>query len=49
MQPCATHPSETNGHRGVYLYLDEVGKLKNLPANQRVADLAERCGLDITQ
>ena len=27
-------PSDTNGHRGVYLYLDEVGLLKNLPAER---------------
>ena len=33
-------PSATNGHRGVYLYLDEVGLLKSLPANARADGLA---------
>ena len=41
------HPSETNGHRGVYLYLDEVGMLKNKPTNARVSELAQRCGFDL--
>ena len=43
------HPAKTNGYRGVYLYLDEVGKLKNKTANARVLELAERCGFDTTQ
>ena len=41
------HPSSTNGLRGVYLYVDEVGKLKRAPANVRAADLARRCGLAV--
>lgn len=28
-------PSSTNKHQGVYIYLDEVGMLKNLPLNFR--------------
>ena len=39
------HPADTNGNRGVYLYVDEVGKLRGAPANARAADLAARCGL----
>ena len=38
--------SSTNGHRGVYLYLDEVGMLKKLPVNQRAMGLARECGFD---
>jgi hypothetical protein len=38
------HPSSTNGHRGVYLYVDEAGMLKDMPRNERAADLAARCG-----
>ena len=38
------HPADTNGNRGVYLYVDEVGKLRGAPANARAADLAARCG-----
>ena len=34
------HPSSTNGSRGVYLYVDEVGKLKNAPPNARATELA---------
>ena len=37
-------PSHTNGHRGFYLYLDEVGLLKKLPANERANQLAVACG-----
>ena len=43
---CLMHPSSTNGHRGVYLYVDESGMLKNLPTNARAAALVERCGLE---
>ena len=39
-------PSATNGHRGVYLYLDEVGLLKSLPPNARADGLARACGFD---
>ena len=39
-------PSATNGHRGVYLYLDEVGMLKSLPPNDRADGLAKQCGFD---
>ena len=39
-------PSDTNGHRGVYLYRDEVGLLKNLPRNARASALARACGFD---
>ena len=39
-------PSATNGHRGVYLYLDEVGLLKSLPPNARADELAKACGFD---
>ena len=42
------HPSNANGHRGVYAYCDEVGKLKSLPTNDRARELAERCGLDVS-
>ena len=41
------HPSSSNGSRGVYLYLDEVGKLKNAPPNARATELARRCGLEV--
>ena len=39
------HPAATNGNRGVYMYTDEVGKLRGLPENSRAGDLADRCGL----
>lgn len=39
-------PSATNGHKGVYLYLDEVGMLKNLPPNPRAVAIATVCGFD---
>ena len=39
-------PSSTNNHRGVYLYLDEVGLLKGLPPNPRANALARSCGFD---
>ena len=37
-------PSSTNGHEGVYVYLDEVGLLKKLPNNRRASSIAARCG-----
>ncbi|KAL3774701.1 hypothetical protein ACHAW5_003773 [Stephanodiscus triporus] len=37
-------PSTTNHHVGEYVYLDEVGMLKNLPINKRASSLALRCG-----
>lgn len=37
-------PSEANGHRGINVYLDEVGVLKNLPINKRATALANTCG-----
>jgi hypothetical protein len=37
-------PSSTNAHRGVYMYLDEVGLLKQLPPNPRAAAVAQACG-----
>mmetsp|Transcript_27604 Transcript_27604/g.53432 ORF Transcript_27604/g.53432 Transcript_27604/m.53432 type:complete len:405 (+) Transcript_27604:84-1298(+) len=37
-------PSSTNKFQGVYIYLDEVGLLKNLPLNPRASQLAQRCG-----
>jgi len=40
------HPSERNGWRGVYAYLDEVGMLKGLPLNRRAGALARECGFD---
>ena len=41
------HPSSSSSSRGVYLYLDEVGKLKNAPPNARATELARRCGLEV--
>lgn len=37
-------PSSTNKHQGVYIYLDEVGMLKNLPLNFRASKIAGQCG-----
>lgn len=37
-------PSSTNKHQGVYIYLDEVGMLKNLPLNVRASKIAGQCG-----
>ena len=37
-------PLPTNGHEGVFAYLDEVGLLKRLPLNRRASSLAARCG-----
>ena len=42
-------PSSTNGHKGVYLYLDEVGMLKSLPPNPRAMAIANACGFDNVQ
>lgn len=41
---CLVHPADTNDHRGVYLFLDEVGLLKRLPPNMRATQLAVQCG-----
>jgi CS domain len=38
------HPADTNHYTGVYIYLDEVGLLKKLPANTRASQLAAACG-----
>lgn len=37
-------PASTNQKKGVYIYLDEVGMLKNLPLNSRASKLAGQCG-----
>ena len=37
-------PGPSNGMCGVYLYVDEVGALKNLPVNRRAVALATACG-----
>jgi len=37
-------PSEKNGRRGVYIYLDEVGLLKGKPRNDRASSLASSAG-----
>lgn len=39
------HPSSTNGGRGVYMYVDEVGRLKCKPPNVRATTLANQCAL----
>eukprot|EP00518_Triparma_eleuthera_P005611 CAMPEP_0182453898 /NCGR_PEP_ID=MMETSP1319-20130603/759_1 /TAXON_ID=172717 /ORGANISM="Bolidomonas pacifica, Strain RCC208" /LENGTH=279 /DNA_ID=CAMNT_0024651857 /DNA_START=65 /DNA_END=900 /DNA_ORIENTATION=+ len=39
-------PAASNGHTGVYVYLDEVGLLKKLAANPRASRLAAACGYD---
>jgi hypothetical protein len=38
------HPADTNHYTGVYIYLDEVGLLKKLPANARASQMAAACG-----
>ena len=38
------HPDLSNSYNGVYIYLDEVGMLKNLPLNVRAGSLCENCG-----
>mmetsp|Transcript_11633 Transcript_11633/g.26901 ORF Transcript_11633/g.26901 Transcript_11633/m.26901 type:complete len:379 (-) Transcript_11633:189-1325(-) len=37
-------PAEANKYQGVYIYLDEVGVLKQLPPNPRGNALARSCG-----
>lgn len=37
-------PSEKNGRKGVYIYLDEVGLLKGKAKNARASSLAASCG-----
>ena len=37
-------PGEVNAYMGVYIYLDEVGVLKDLPLNPRGGALAAACG-----
>lgn len=34
-------------YAGVYLYLDEMGVLKDLPLNTRAGEIARACGLDV--
>lgn len=34
-------------HAGVYMYLDEMGVLKDLPVNKRATEIARGCGLDV--
>ena len=41
---CLVHPADTNNYTGVYIYLDEVGLLKKLPANDRASAIAAACG-----
>ena len=41
---CLVHPADTNQYTGVYIYLDEVGLLKNLLQNPRASHLAATCG-----
>jgi hypothetical protein len=43
-------PSESTvpeAHQGVYLYLDEMGVVKDLPENKRAARIARACGADV--
>lgn len=44
-----SHACEDNNYTQVNLYLDEVGRLKNLPLNSRASKLAETCGLKNVQ
>ncbi|EKX46774.1 hypothetical protein GUITHDRAFT_107547 [Guillardia theta CCMP2712] len=39
-------PAKSNSHCGVYIYLDEVGLLKQLPKNERACGIAKSCGFD---
>jgi len=39
-------PSAENGATSVRLYIDEIGAIKDLPVNQRAADLARAAGYD---
>ena len=41
-----SRPTPASGHCGVALYLDEVGQLKQLPANPRAVAIAALCGYD---
>mmetsp|Transcript_19754 Transcript_19754/g.67278 ORF Transcript_19754/g.67278 Transcript_19754/m.67278 type:complete len:327 (-) Transcript_19754:276-1256(-) len=41
-----TRPAQSNGMRGVYAYIDEVGMLKKLPRNSRADGLAKEAGFD---
>jgi hypothetical protein len=34
-------------HAGVYMYMDEMGVLKDLPVNKRATEIARGCGLDV--
>jgi hypothetical protein len=34
-------------HAGTYMYLDEMGVLKDLPVNKRATEIAKGCGLDV--
>lgn len=34
-------------HAGTYIYLDEMGVLKDLPVNKRASEIAKGCGLDV--
>ena len=44
-----SHACEDNNYTQVSLYLDEVGRLKNLPFNSRASALANTCGLKNVQ
>ena len=44
-----SHACEDNNYTQVNLYLDEVGRLKNLPFNSRASALANTCGLKNVQ
>uniref|UniRef100_A0A7S4MF02 CS domain-containing protein n=1 Tax=Odontella aurita TaxID=265563 RepID=A0A7S4MF02_9STRA len=39
-------PCPSNRHRGINVYLDEIGMLKRLPLNRRAAKFAERAGFN---
>lgn len=41
---CLVQPRPSNKFQSVNVYLDEVGMLKRLPLNKRVADIALRAG-----
>lgn len=45
MRPSPT--TQPVAHSGVYLYLDEMGVLKNRPLNERASSLARQCGIDV--
>jgi len=47
-----TKPSKSSlplPHSATYLYIDEMGMLKDLPKNRRAFELARACGLDVEQ